>query len=136
MLKQHPFTWTCGCGCTNNDSFEPSYTGPFINVTCDVCGAATDISALSPVDQASYYAAVDYYAKSDTLPTVEQASRRIREINDQYDAVFGHRDWANSDLPDIPGGSAALDELIEAQEIVDAHKAGRRVSTELLRAPA
>ena len=136
MLKEHSFTWSCVCGCTNNDLFDPSYAGPFTNVTCDDCGAATDIAMLSPVDQASYYAAVDYYAKSDTLATVEQASHRIREINDQYDAVFGHRDWGNSDLPDMPGGSAVLDELIELQEIVDAHKAGRRVSTELLRAPA
>jgi hypothetical protein len=136
MLYEHPFNWTCKCGHLNNDSFEPREYGPFIVVTCSACAAVTDISALSPVDQASYNQAYDYYAKDEALPTLERAAERIAAINKHYDALFGHRNWVNYDLEKVPGGSADLDELIELQEIVDAHEQGRKVSTLLLRIPA
>lgn len=133
MLYEHPFNWTCKCGHGNNDTFEPHEYGPFFNVTCSACAAVTDISALSPVDQASYNQAYDYYAKNEALPTPEQATVRITAINERYDSLFGHRDWINNDLEKLPGGSADLDDLIELQEIVDAHVTGRKVCTLLLR---
>ena len=132
MHTQHPFNWTCKCGHFNNDFFSPSL-GPFVSASCDSCGAATDIAALSSVDQASYNAAYDHYAKNPSLPTLSQALSRIKAINNKYDAHFGNRFWVNTDLPDVPGGSADLDKLIELQEIVDADKYGRKVNTTLLR---